>query len=218
MRFGDSTPKQFIEINGVPLLFHTLAEFLKHPGIAEIIIAAPEDWLPRLEREIDQRQLSGRVKLVAGGARRQDSVKNAVAASDPANSIILIHDAGRPFVTAAMISASIAECTKVDGGVIIALPASDTVKQVQSATKNITQTLDRESIWLSQTPQTFHRPVLIKALEAAEREAIAGTDEAALIERLGYTVKVLPGSPLNIKITTPEDGQYARIILGERND
>lgn len=199
-------------------MFYTLQPFLSHTRVTEIIIAAPPDWITRLEQQIAKRQLSDRVRVVAGGERRQDSVSNGLQATDSANEIILIHDAGRPFVTPEMIAAAITGCEKTDGGTIVAVPATDTVKTVPAGTAKISATLPRNEIWLAQTPQVFPRAVLLEALAAALRDGICGTDEAALVERLGYTVTVVPGAVTNIKITTRAEWQFATILLGEHND
>lgn len=216
LRFGESTPKQFKVLAGRPLLFHTLGPFLALPGITEIIIAVPNDWIANLPGQIEQIDPRGKIRLVEGGKRRQDSVFNAVKATDTDTDIIIIHDAGRPFVTEQMIIDCLRACENQPGA-IAAVPAHDTVKEVSSGQNLITRTIPREIIWLAQTPQAFKKNVLIEALQAAERDNIAGTDEAALVERLGYRIAVVNGSPGNLKITTPEDWQYARAIMEDKN-
>ncbi len=216
LRFGESTPKQFKAIAGSPLLFHTLRPFLALPGIIEIIIAVPKDWITDLKKQINKIDPQGKIGLVIGGKRRQDSVFNAVKATATDTEIIIIHDAGRPFASQQMIIDCLLACENHPGA-IVAVPAHDTVKEVSSGQNLITKTIPREIIWLAQTPQAFKKAILLEALQAAERNNISGTDEAALVERLGYRVAVVMGSRGNRKITTPEDWQYAQAIMEDKN-
>jgi len=212
LRFGGSMPKQFKEFGGRPLLLHTMQPFIASSKIAEIIIAVPADWIGEISELMAGIDCDQKIELVAGGERRQDSVNNSLQAVAADTDIVVIHDAGRPFVTEKMIDDCINACEQ-HAGAIVALPARDTVKSVAAGGHHIERTIPRSIIWLAQTPQAFQKDILVAALQAADSENISGTDEAALVERLGYEVAVVEGTPMNIKITSPEDWQYAISIL-----
>lgn len=203
-RFGEK--KQFKLLGRRPLLFHTLTPFLECDDISEIVVVVPEKNVENTLRELASFTSTKPVKTVTGGARRQDSVLNGCEVFSKDVKIVAVHDAARPFVTPKLISATIKGCDEADG-CIAALPSRDTVKQVNG--DQIKKTLDRSSIWLAQTPQTFHRDILIKALQQ-EMEA---TDEASMVEALGGNVTVTEGLPTNFKITTSDDWQLAEKIL-----
>ena len=205
-RFGNK--KQFKLLGQRPLLFHTITPFLKCDDIAEIIVVIPEEDLEKISRELVSFTSAKPVKTVAGGARRQDSVLNGCLALSKNVELITIHDAVRPFVTPELISATISGCSEADG-CIAALPSKDTVKQVSE--KNIQRTIDRNSIWLAQTPQTFHKDILINALQ----EDMVATDEAAMVEATGGMVVVTEGFVSNFKITTSEDWKLAENIIND---
>ncbi len=213
LRFGE--PKQFKTLGKRPLLFHSLFPFLRSSLVSEIVVVVPQDTVRQVQREIHSFTRSKPVNVVVGGIRRQDSVFAGVKALSADIELVAVHDAVRPFLTEQMIAATIDACDRWDGAVV-ALPARDTIKQVEPETGRIQNTLDRQTIWQAQTPQTFRRRPLTRALEKAEQEKITGTDEACLLERLGYTVKVVPGSPTNIKITTPEDWIFAEELYRRR--
>jgi 2-C-methyl-D-erythritol 4-phosphate cytidylyltransferase len=147
------------------------------------------------------------VKLTAGGAERQDSVAAGVQEADPAADVVLVHDAARPFVRRPSIEACLDVAVRT-GAAAVALPARDTVKVVGSG-EEISATLDRRTIWLAQTPQAFHTPLLRRALAQAQHDGYVGTDDAELVERLGVPVHVVHGEATNLKITTPEDLHWA---------
>ena len=205
-RFGEK--KQFKLLGRRPLLFHTLISFLKCDDIAEIVVVVPEEDLGTISRELASFTSAKPVKTVTGGARRQDSVLNGCMALSENVEIIAVHDAARPFVTPELISATIAGCNEADG-CIAALPSKDTVKQVSE--NNIHRTIDRNSIWLAQTPQTFHKDILINALQ----QDMVATDEASMVEATGGTVAVIEGFAGNFKITTSEDWQLAENIIND---
>ena len=205
-RFGKK--KQFKLLGRRPLLFHTLTSFLECDDIAEIVVVVPEVDLEMISRELASLTTIKPVKIVVGGARRQDSVLNGCLALSENVEIIAVHDAARPFVTPELISATIAGCNEADG-CIAALPSKDTVKQVSE--NNIHRTIDRDSIWLAQTPQTFHKDILINALQ----QDMVATDEASMVEATGGTVVVTEGFAGNFKITTSEDWQLAENIIND---
>ncbi len=212
LRFGGKGLKQFKLLAGKPLFVHALEVFAFHDDINEIVIPVPADKVELTKAEIASRSFKKPVTVVAGGARRQDSVQNGLNALTGTAEIVVIHDAGRPFITTGMISGVIAGCKNHDGA-IVAQPASDTVKLVNPGSHHISKTIPRETIWLAQTPQAFRQPQLQEAMATASRDGIAGTDEASLLERLGHIVAIVPGSPENLKITSPEDWQQAAAIL-----
>ena len=203
-RFGEK--KQFKLLGRRPLLFHTLTPFLECDDISEIVVVVPEEDLDNTSRELASFSSAKPVKTVTGGARRQDSVLNGCEALSKDVIIVAVHDAARPFVTTELISATIKGCSEASG-CIAAMPSQDTVKQVSD--DHIQKTLDRNSIWLAQTPQSFHRDILIEALQ----EEMKATDEASMVEAVGGTVAVTEGFAGNFKITTNEDWQLAKKLV-----
>lgn len=214
---GKGKTKQFTELNGIPILIHTLRKFAASPAVEELYIALRPEEMPefrrRLEKETDI--LRKRVELVEGGEHRQQSVANALRAiSAAADDIILVHDAVRPFVSEDIIEQVIQAAQKY-GAAIAGMPAIDTVKQVDRTADGavITATIPRERVVMAQTPQGFRYGVLKKAFDEASADGFLGTDEASLIERAGGEVAVVMGSPRNIKITTPSDMELAEFFL-----
>ncbi len=203
--------KQFVDLNGVPILIHTLRKFAAVPEVAEIYLAMrraeAENFMPRLQQENFGKPLH----VVEGGESRQESVAHALAAvkAEP-DDIVLVHDAVRPFVDCEIILNVIAAAEKY-GAAIAGSPAQDTIKQVERTSEGavITSTVPRERVVLAQTPQGFRCRVLKEAFDEAQRDGFAGTDEASLVERARHDVVVVMGSPRNIKITTPGDLELA---------
>ena len=207
LRLGLRTPKQFLRIGAGTILATTLRHFTRHPAVRAVVIAAPAAHLART-RALTAR-LRGRVtvEVVEGGASRQESVWRALQAAPADTSIVLVHDAVRPFITGQLIDA-IRTGAEAHGAVLCALPIVETVKRVVDGV--VESTLDRSTLWAVQTPQGFRAPLLREAHEKARRDGIVGTDEAMLVERLGHAVRVVPGSADNVKITTPDDLRRAR--------
>ena len=202
VRFGGGQPKQLVEVHGKSILARTVGAFVGHPAVDDVIIALPADLAadpPAFLRD-------HAVRIVAGGARRQDSVTNAFAAVSETAEVVVVHDAVRPFASADLIARTIAAAAE-SGAAVAAIAARDTVKRVDSG-RYVRETLARDTIYLAQTPQAFRREVLRAAL-AINDDA---TDEAALAERAGYQVRVVEGEATNIKITTPEDLAIADTI------
>ena len=206
-RFGEE--KQFKLLSGRPLFFHTLKLFLQSDYIDEIIVAVPSANVDSTHRDVLSMSAGKPVKVVAGGTRRQDSVKNGIDVSDPHSTLVCIHDAARPFVTEDLIQRSISACEFADGAVV-GIPSKDTVKFSENGL--VKETLDREKIWLAQTPQCFHKNKLIQALYYAETENLTGTDESALMEAMGFSIKLVEGDSNNFKITTKDDWIRAEIV------
>ena len=206
-RFGEE--KQFKLLSGRPLFFHTLKLFLQSDYIDEIIVAVPSANVDPTHRDVLSMSAGKPVKVVAGGTRRQDSVKNGIDVSDSDSTLVCIHDAARPFVTENLIQRSISACEFADGAVV-GIPSKDTVKFSENGL--VKETLDREKIWLAQTPQCFHKNKLLQALDHAETENLTGTDESALMEAMGFSIKLVEGDSNNFKITTQDDWIRAEIV------
>ena len=207
VRFGEE--KQFKLLSGRPLFFHTLKLFLQSDYIDEIIVAVPSANVDSTHRDVLSMSAGKPVKVVAGGTRRQDSVKNGIDVSDSHSTLVCIHDAARPFVTENLIQRSISACEFADGAVV-GIPSKDTVKFSENGL--VKETLDREKIWLAQTPQCFHKNKLLQALYYAETENLTGTDESALMEAMGFSIKLVEGDSNNFKITTKDDWIRAEIV------
>ena len=211
-RVGASAPKQFLRLaDGRTILERSVGAFSSHDRVADIVVA-----LPSGAEEALGDGPSPKVRTVAGGARRQDSVANAFDAVRPASDIVLVHDAARPFVSHETISRAI-DAAAAYGAAIVAVPVTDTVKQVtlEAGERVVAATIPRESIYLAQTPQAFKREVLAAAV-ALGRSGVEGTDEAALAERAGYRVHVVEGESANVKITTEDDLRDARQRMSGR--
>ena len=200
-RIGASVPKQFLEIQGRPLLHHTLMVFASCKLIDYVVLVMPradvdemgEDWLNKYEIVR---------KVVVGGEQRQDSVYNGFSSLEKGTDIVVVHDGVRPFTTPQMITATV-EAAQQHGAAITAIPVSDTVKQ--AADGFVKQTVSRDGLWRVQTPQAFQCGLLQQAFKKAKKDSYYGTDEGSLVEYLGERVKIVPGSELNIKITRKED-------------
>ena len=210
-RFGEE--KQFKLFSGRPLIFHTLKLFLQSDYIDEIIVAVPSANVDSTHRDVLSMSAGKPVKVVAGGTRRQDSVKNGIDVSDSHSTLVCIHDAARPFVTEDLIQRSISACEFADGAVV-GIPSKDTVKFSENGL--VKETLDREKIWLAQTPQCFHKNKLIQALYYAETENLTGTDESALMEAMGFSIKLVDGESNNFKITTKDDWIRAELVASRQ--
>jgi len=208
-------PKQWLTLAGKPLLYWTLAAFERCPEVSGVVLVVPGDDLERVRREIvEPHELRKVRRIVAGGAERQDSVRNGfeILAGSPPD-IVVVHDGARPLVTPDILSRAV-EATILHGATLVAVPVQDTLKRVNEAGA-VLGTLRREGLWQAQTPQSFRYELLEEAYEAAHREGFLGTDEAALVERLGHTVHIVEGSRRNFKVTTPEDIELAERLLKE---
>jgi 2-C-methyl-D-erythritol 4-phosphate cytidylyltransferase / 2-C-methyl-D-erythritol 2,4-cyclodiphosphate synthase len=207
-RLGAGVPKQLLDVGGMSILQRSVAAFAGHPEVDDVIVALP----PGLAEAPPLAVADGRarVRAVVGGGRRQDSVANAFKAIDGHTSIVLIHDAARPFVTADLISRAV-RAAQEHGAAIVAQPVSDTVKRVRrdASAVQVVETIPRESIFLAQTPQAFRVDVLRDAI-ALGQSGVEATDEASLAERAGHTVHVVEANAKNSKITTADDLAEAR--------
>jgi 2-C-methyl-D-erythritol 4-phosphate cytidylyltransferase len=212
IRMSNTVRKQYIELDGIPILSRTLTVFNRCDLIDQIIMAMPEDDIDFCRNKIiPAANLTKEAVLVIGGTRRQDSVYNSLKAIEMDDGIVLIHDGVRPFVNPEDLVVCI-NGAREHGACILGIPAFDTVKHV-NAKNEIMDTQKREMLWLAQTPQAFQLKLIKKAHEIAKKEGFKGTDDASLVERLGEIVKIMPGSRSNIKITNQEDLRLARAIL-----
>ena len=206
-RLGGAVPKQLLDIGGRSILQHSVDAFLRHDRVSEVIVVLPGSLAGAPPAWMTSASAGGRVRVVEGGTRRQDSVANAFDRVDARCDVVLVHDAARPFVTPDLISRSI-DAAMAHGAAIVAVAVADTVKRVDGS-RVVTETLPREAIYLAQTPQAFRRAVLGDAV-ALGRAGVAATDEAMLAEQAGHPVHVIPGDAANVKITTAADLEAAR--------
>jgi len=208
-------PKQFLTLAGLPVLIHSLRAFAAVPRIEQIVVAVRRHELERTQEQIAEYKLTGKVSVVEGGDNRQQSVANALATLSAAeDDIILVHDAVRPLIDSSTIDRTIDAVAK-HGAAIVALPAIDTIKQVERTADGaiITSTVPRERIVQAQTPQGFRFSLMQKAFADAAADGFLGTDEASVLERAGIEVAVVMGSPKNFKITQPGDLELAEFYL-----
>jgi 2-C-methyl-D-erythritol 4-phosphate cytidylyltransferase len=214
-----NAPKQFLALQGVPILVHSLRAFAAVPRVSCIVVAVRKPEMNRMETLVAEHELGSRVRVVEGGDTRQESVSRALKALSAADEdIILVHDAVRPLIDSATIERTI-EAVENYGAAIVGLPAVDTIKQVERTARGaiVTATIPREYIVQAQTPQGFRWSVLRQAFADAEADGFIGTDEASIVERSGVQVAVVMGSPANLKITHPNDLKLAEFYLQHRS-
>ena len=218
-RMAGPQPKQFLELDGVPILIHSLRAFAAVERVAGIYVAVRKTEVERVEAQAAEYGFNTqRVHVVEGGDTRQESVAHALAALPAGeDDIVLVHDAVRPLIDAATIERTI-EAVEKNGAAIVGLPAVDTIKQVERTAHGalITATIPREFVVMAQTPQGFRFGLLKKALAEATADGFVGTDEASVVERAGLPVAVVPGSQVNLKITQPGDLELAEFYLRQR--
>ncbi|MDP4221613.1 MAG: 2-C-methyl-D-erythritol 4-phosphate cytidylyltransferase [Bacteroidota bacterium] len=205
-RFG--APKQFAELNGIPLYQHSLKTFAEHPLIAKIILVVSPDDIDRYEAEIFPLFFGKKIEIAIGGATRQDSVSNGMQKLEEigTSGIVLVHDGARPFVSKELISNIIGGVEEF-GSALAAIPLVDTLKQ--SSDGFSTGTIPRASLWRAQTPQGAKFELLKKALVEAHHEGYTATDEAELLERIGVKPLLVTGDEKNVKITYAEDLRFS---------
>lgn len=205
--------KQFMLLNGSPILLHTIRKFVSSPAVAEIVVALRGDDLAWARDLIQKEHFAKPVRVVEGGDSRQHSVQNALATLGPDTELVAVHDAVRPFIEHSVLESVFAEAAE-NGAAIVGIVPVDTVKQVHR--NKIRQTIPRERLVLAQTPQVFRFDLLKQAFEKAREDGFTGTDESSLVERLEQVeVSVIPGSDRNIKITKQSDMDLAKLFLEE---
>lgn len=206
-RMNTNINKQFIKLNDKEIIAHTIEKFYNNKNINDIVIVIKEDEAKFFKKEILDKYRFRNIKIAYGGKERQDSVYSGIKLLDKNCKYVLIHDGARPFVDEDIINRSLDE-VKAFKSIVVGVPVKDTIKVVNN-NNNVVDTPNRSTLWSVQTPQTFDYNIIKKAYEDAFDNNFYGTDDAMLVERIGYTIKMIYGSYNNIKVTTPED-----IIIG----
>ncbi len=213
VRMGSRRPKQYLSLAGLPLLVHTVRALLRCTAVDGVVLAVPADRVASTRRVLDRHRIAGVIEVLGGGSSRQESVWNGLQAVPAGVRWIVVHDAVRPFITGDLLERLLVAARRW-GAAACGLQVRETVKRVRGET--VQSTVDRDGLWLAQTPQAFSRDLLWEAHEKARRDGFTGTDDAVLVERLGAPVAMVPGLPHNVKITTPEDLRTARLWLTGR--
>lgn len=212
MRIGGAVKKQFLLLRDKPIIVHTLQRFEHCPDVDEVAVAVPEPSIAEMESMISHYRLHKVSLVTVGGEKRQDSVANVLRkCTFRSSDIVLVHDGVRPFIESKRIAHLVKACKEYDAAVLAVQP-KDTIRRSRAG-DFFDQTLDRNALWMVQTPQAFRASLLLKAFSKARSDRFYGTDEAGLIERVGGKVRIVEGSYDNIKITTPEDVELGRLIL-----
>lgn len=212
-RLKRDIPKPFIKLAGKPILQHTVEKFLNQQALARIIVATSSNYMHEA-RLVLQEAVTGSAGtyVIEGGRERQGSILNALDVIGDVD-LVMIHDAVRPFVTPKQIATCCKAAERADGA-IMGVPAKDTIKSLDE-NGYVMETPDRKYLWQAQTPQVFKKEVLVEAYRKALEDEFMGTDDASLVERLGYSVRMIEGSYANFKITYPVDLQIASILLSK---
>ncbi|WP_322925126.1 2-C-methyl-D-erythritol 4-phosphate cytidylyltransferase [Paenibacillus campi] len=213
-RMGTVESKQYLRLQNKPIIIHTLEVFERSELVDEIVVVTGADDRERCQQWIEQYGLHKVVKVVAGGYDRQQSVY--LGLQQLTADWVMVHDGVRPFVTEQQLQRCLEAAQQV-GASVLAVPVKDTIKQVD-ANLHIAGTPDRSTLWAIQTPQTFRYTELLTAHEQADISGFRGTDDAMLIERLGIPITVVEGSYTNIKLTTPDDLDYAAYLLARKGE
>ena len=212
-RMASDRPKQFLQLAGTPIIFHTLKPFELCDSIQEVIVVLPAEESAAFLVAAGKQGLRKLSRVVPGGATRADSVKRGLMAIRSATAeIVAVHDGVRPFVTVEEIESTV-EAAGRDGAAILTAPATDTIKLVEG--RSVVKTFDRRNLRQALTPQCFRYELLRRAYDQADVNDPSLTDESVLIERLGHAVTIVEGSARNIKITTPRDLLIAETLLKE---
>lgn len=201
-RFGED--KLLINLKGQPIVYYSIKKIDLIEKISRLILVVREEMVDNFGKMLSKWDIKKPIKIVVGGEERQNSVHNALRSIDFLCNYVLIHDAARPFVSLSKVKSLIDFCLKNRVSAVLGIPIKDTVKEI-SENKEVIKTLDRNKLWLIQTPQMFPYEIIMKAYDKAMRDGFVGTDDAVLVERISVPVYVVDGDPLNIKITTKED-------------
>jgi len=211
---GKQVPKQFLELAGKPLYLWPLGLLCQHRSIASVIVPTAIQMVADVEQELEQAGLAGKVEVIAGGATRQESIWESLCHLGrklPVPEYVVIHDAARPFLTRRLLDDTIAAVVD-SGACTVGIPVFDTVKRVEDG--KVKETIERQSLFLVQTPQAARFQWLQAAHGRAREKGIATTDDAAVLEQAGYSVVLVAGSAYNIKVTRQEDLAIARLLAG----
>lgn len=211
-RMNAGKNKQFIKINNVPVIIHTLNVFEQDDHCRGIILVVNENEIEIFNELIKQYHIRKIQEIVKGGLERQNSVYNGLKRLKEEGQIVLIHDGARPFIKKPIIHELVKKANEFDCA-IVAVPVKDTIKSVYNDV--VEKTMERSSLWSIQTPQAFRLSLILKAHKDAKMNQFIGTDDASLVERLGHEVHIVMGDYENIKLTTPEDLIYGQAILSK---
>ena len=212
-RMGGSSPKQFLRLGGVPVLVRTLAALGRSRVIGGIVVVVPPSAVERTRRVLSRHRVPRVLAVVAGGRARQESVWLGLQAVPAAADVVVVHDGVRPFITGRLVR-DVVEAAQRFGAASCGLPIRETVKRAREGF--VEATVDRDGLWLVQTPQAFRRTLLWEAHEKARRDGFLGTDDAGLVERVGAPVRMVAGLAENLKITTPDDLARARVLMAAK--
>lgn len=211
-RMGSRRPKQYLRLGRAPILVATLRALARARPLAGIVVAVPAAHVAATRRLLARARVPKILDVVAGGADRQESVWRGLQRVPQDARFVVVHDAVRPFVTAELVER--VRAAAAGGAATCGMPVRETVKRVTDGA--VAATVERQGLWLTQTPQAFARDLLWEAHDKARRDGFAGTDDAVLVERLGMPVAMVPGLAQNLKITTPEDLRTARAWVSPR--
>lgn len=212
-RMGGGRNKLFLPLARCPILVRTLETLAACRRLSEVIVVAAPDEAAQVEALLGQWKTAFEGlawRVVSGGAERQHSVANALAAVPADAELVMVHDGARPLTPTDVLDAAV-DAAAVHGAVVAAVPVKDTIKRVEDA--RVAATPARDGLWAVQTPQVFRRALLARAYEAAQADGFVGTDDASLVERLGEPVMIVNGSYRNLKVTTPEDLLVAEALF-----
>lgn len=209
-RMGADIPKQLLMLGGKTILERTLLPFVRCDAVDSVVLAVAEEIIGITNDLVRGLGAEGNTTVIAGGAERQDSVWNGLSTLRGGYEVVMIHDAVRPFVTPRLIAECIETAARF-GAVTVTRPVTETVKAVADGI--VVETLDRERLRITLTPQAFRTELLLRAHDQARRDNFTGTDDCMLVERLGFPVHIIEGDDMNIKITTPADLRIAGAIL-----
>lgn len=213
-RMNAGKNKQFILLEGVPVIIHTLRVFQKHSLCEGIILVINDQERDDFSLLLESYNINKVINIVSGGKERQDSVYNGLKVVSN-EVMVLVHDGARPFIKLATIE-KLLEVATIKGAATVAVPVKETIKRVEE--NQVKETIERASLWSVQTPQAFRLPIILEAHKRAKSEGYMGTDDASLLERLGQTVAVVQGDYTNIKLTTPDDLLLAKAILDQKEE
>ena len=213
IRMGLGYSKAYVDVAGKPLIARTMESLLASPFIDRLTVAVRPDEVALADGEIvGKLGLSDRVKVIAGGGKRQQTVDKLLAAAPPERDLVLIHDGARPLVSINLIH-EVLEAAAKWGAAIAAIPITDTIKESTDGGETVSGTVNRTGLFRAQTPQVFHRDIIVAAHRRALKERWEVTDDASLIEQMGHEVRIVPGEERNIKITTLDDLELVRWII-----
>lgn len=216
-RFGGEIPKQFVELQNIPLIVRSIQNFDNVDEVQSIIIVVHSEWFTYTKDLIKKFNLTKVKDVVVGGLERQDSIYNALHSKEIEDSdLVLIHDSVRPFLSEKLVHKLI-DSAEENGAVVLGSAPKDAVKEINSKGEVI-KSLPRNKLTVTQTPQAFWRDIVYSAYEKAREVNYTGTDSAQVVEFMGYKVTVIEGEDINLKITTPFDFKIAELILNEKNN